>query len=322
MIRVGLLLALLLLPGLATAQETTPRRPSMVGYVEDATVRTQFRFRFDAGFGANAPDRAEFFYAKCGCFRSSESPFPDPEAPGPGPGALYSLDYQQLFLQGDWAVSPRLGLFGEVTFRSVNPKRFVEGTPPSDTFEGGTGLGDTRVGAKLALLLEEDRALTLQIRAGIPTGDAGQGLGNDNVSLEPALLFSNRLGPRWGLETQLGYHHPFGGSDPIPGTDADRYAGGILYYGIGPSFDAWETERFLMTPVLEVVGWRVLDGNQAFCSDGECAFTVADPNIVNAKLGFRFLFGNTQSFYLGFGAALSDAAWYKSILRTEYRHAL
>jgi hypothetical protein len=45
-----------------------PIRPasegSMVGYVDDAIVASQIRFRFDAGFHDNAPDRAEFFYAQ------------------------------------------------------------------------------------------------------------------------------------------------------------------------------------------------------------------------------------------------------------------
>jgi hypothetical protein len=31
-------------------------------------VFTHFRLRFDAAFDNPIPDRAEFFYAKCGCF--------------------------------------------------------------------------------------------------------------------------------------------------------------------------------------------------------------------------------------------------------------
>src|SRR5688500_12922263 len=66
-------------PGTA-AQPAAPvraerrRRGSMVGYIEDATVRTQVRMRFDAGFGNDVPDRAEFFYAKCGCYQFDPPP--------------------------------------------------------------------------------------------------------------------------------------------------------------------------------------------------------------------------------------------------------
>ena len=43
------------------------RRGSMVGYITDATVESQVRVRFDAGFHSDRPDRSEFFYAQCGC---------------------------------------------------------------------------------------------------------------------------------------------------------------------------------------------------------------------------------------------------------------
>ena len=38
------------------------------GYVDFAVPITQFRLRFDAAYDDNRPDRAEFFYGKCGCF--------------------------------------------------------------------------------------------------------------------------------------------------------------------------------------------------------------------------------------------------------------
>ena len=71
------------------------RRPSMVGYIEDAGIHSQIRFRFDAGFGNTAPDRAEFFYAKCGCFQTWPVPYTDPEAPGPGGAIPTELNFQQ-----------------------------------------------------------------------------------------------------------------------------------------------------------------------------------------------------------------------------------
>src|SRR5712691_10474992 len=65
----------------------TRRRGSMVGYVDDATLETQIRVRFDVGLHDRRPDRAEFFYAKCGCYRQlAGNAAYDPTAPGPGPG--------------------------------------------------------------------------------------------------------------------------------------------------------------------------------------------------------------------------------------------
>lgn len=43
---------------------------SMVGYIENAIVGSEVRIRFDAAFNDAFPDRAEFIYAKCGCYRN------------------------------------------------------------------------------------------------------------------------------------------------------------------------------------------------------------------------------------------------------------
>ena len=48
---------------------------SNTGYVDNAIVGNQVRLRADASFNQKQPDRAEFFYAKCGCYR------PHPSAP-------------------------------------------------------------------------------------------------------------------------------------------------------------------------------------------------------------------------------------------------
>src|SRR5205085_1898326 len=50
------------------------------GYIDNAIPKTMFRLRFDAAYDDNRPDRAEFFYAKCGCFRVAGVPG---RAPGP-----------------------------------------------------------------------------------------------------------------------------------------------------------------------------------------------------------------------------------------------
>src|SRR5690349_16466166 len=120
--------------GTAFAQQTASsatspvrRRPSMVGYIENATIGNKLRLRFDAGSGLDAPDRAEFFYAKCGCYRflpAGNAAF-DPDAPGPGPGVLASADYRLFTVYGEYAVTGRFSLVGELPVRSLKPQSFV-----------------------------------------------------------------------------------------------------------------------------------------------------------------------------------------------------
>ena len=78
-----------------TAQPTKPKpepKPeipgSMVGYIEDGIVSSKIRIRFDDAFDDEFPDRSEFVYAKCSCYRGLQNAIPpayDPNAPGPGP---------------------------------------------------------------------------------------------------------------------------------------------------------------------------------------------------------------------------------------------
>jgi len=298
----------------------TKRRGSMVGYIEDSTIRTQFRVRFDAGWGNDRPDRAEFFYAKCGCYIFDAAPFGDLEAPGPGPGVPTELSYRQLFFFGEYAVNERVSLFAELPIRTIEPEGFIDFGPPYDPFEGQTGLGDIRAGAKFSLMSLSDRQATLQMRVGLPSGDAAKGLGSDLVSLEPAFLYSHQINERVGLEAQFGAWLPFGGS---AGVDSpDKFSGQIIYYGIGPSFDLVSNDRARFSPVVELVGWRVINGFQTGClEDLTCTYD-ADDNIVSLKFGARTTVNDRHSFYVGYGVPLTSAQWYSKILRLEYRFGI
>ena len=106
------------------------RRPSMVGYIEDAGIHSQIRLRFDAGFGNTAPDRAEFFYAKCGCFKTWPVPYTDPEGPGPGGAIPADLNFQQsCSVWRDCGAGSVLALRG--TARARDPARGVHHQPSS-----------------------------------------------------------------------------------------------------------------------------------------------------------------------------------------------
>ena len=85
-------------PG-APAQPRARRRGSMVGYLDDPDISSRVRIRFESGFHNDTPDRAEFFYAKCGCYATLFNPGDpeyDPDAPGPGPGIIGNLNFRQM----------------------------------------------------------------------------------------------------------------------------------------------------------------------------------------------------------------------------------
>ena len=292
----------------------------MVGYIDDAIIESQVRVRFEVGLGNHAPDRAEFFYAKCGCYRDlAGTQFLDPNAPGPGPGVVQDLDFRQLMIEGEYAATNRISVFAEVPIRWIQPQAFLAGT---GSFGNQGGFGDMRAGAKLALAASPDYALTFRFQAYFPTGSPGKGLGTDHASVEPALLYFQKFpntSERLALESQFGFWLPTGGSDgPNPATD-DSYSGNVLFYGIGPSYVVYDGNGVRIAPVVELVGWRVLSGFEA--PPGTPSTDASGSNIVNLKVGTRFNFQARSSLYVGYGHALTSESWYDDIVRVEYRYA-
>jgi Putative MetA-pathway of phenol degradation len=290
------------------------RRPSLVGYIGDSSIGSQVRIRFDAGFEVTAADRAEVFYAKCGCYRDLPASHPayDPDAPGPGPGIATELQYQQLYLVGEYAMNGRASVYGELPIRWLQPQSFV---PDSGSFESSSGLGDVKGGIKVALTAARDHAVTVQLQADAPSGDASRGLGTDHWSISPTLLYLQRLGERVAVESQVGSLHPIGGSAGIPTDGPDGFAGSLVTYGIGASVDLTPGRAVSVAPVVELFGWHVLSGFQTATlgpADGV--------DIVNLKIGARLSYGDHGSVYFGYGRALTDAAWYHDVFRMEYRY--
>jgi len=108
---------------------------------------------------------------------------------------------------------------------------------------------------------------------------------------------------------------PIGGSAPVPTAADGHFAGRVYYYGIGPSFTVFDRGGTRVAPVVELVGWHVMNGNQtAGVSDA------SGVNIVNLKIGARIAV-DRGSFYAGYGRALTDDAWYTDIVRFEYRYS-
>jgi Putative MetA-pathway of phenol degradation len=287
---------------------------SSTGYIDNAIVGSEIRLRFDGDFDLQNPDRAEFFYAKCGCYRNGANPV-DPNAPGPGPGLAKSANLQELQLHVEYAPTRRVSILVEI------PARWIQFTPSPGTGDlaNGAGLGDFRAGFKYALLAGENRYLTFQMRAYFPTGDSRRGLGTNHYSVEPTLLYYQRFGERLAVSSELGDWHPIGGSNGLPISSTSGFAGDILIYGLGAGYDVLRKENYVVTPVLEFVGWTILSG--FVTNDTGSSTSSSTGTIVNMKMGARLSLQSHSSFYAGYGRELTHSSWYTNIVRFEYRFA-
>jgi hypothetical protein len=263
---------------------------SDTGYIDSAIPLSKFRLRYESAYRNNRPDRAEFFYAKCGCFGGS--------APGPRL-AETRVDYQDITGYLEYATSDRFSAFVEAPTRFLNPQQNAN----------TAGFADMNFGVKAALVASPDQYLTFQLRTYVPTGDPGHGLGTDHVSLEPGLLYYQKLAEGLRLEGELRHWIPIGGTD---------FAGNVLRYGLGASYDVYKTEKVRLAPVIEFVGWTVLNGKEFAAPEGVVKSAGGD-TIVNGKFGLRAYFGENSSIYAGYGRALTGEWWYKEIVRVEYR---
>jgi hypothetical protein len=267
------------------------------GYVDFAVPISQFRLRFDAAYDDNRPDRAEFFYAKCGCFGPAQ------RAPGP-PKPETSVDYQELrpYLEVAW--TNRFSTFIDAPVRFINPEQNAN----------ATGFGNLLAGFKYAVIASPEQYLTFQFSVSTPTADTNLGLGNELVGLEPGVLYYRQLTDRLAWHAELRDWVPTGGTN---------FEGNILRYGSALSYLAYNGCNFRVSPIGEMVGWTVLSGRELTETGDRGA---AGDTIVNAKGGVRFGFGplvgpanmSRSDLYFGYGRALTGTVWYKDIFRAEY----
>jgi len=302
--------------------EPKPTIPSsMVGYIDNAIVGSQIRIRFDDAFHNNVPDRAEFFYAQCSCI---------PNGPGPN-SVVQDLNFQQLYMHAEYAPTRRFSFFAEVPVRWIQPQIQIAG-PGTSPLPNEAGLSDVEAGLKLAAIASSNQYLTFQLRAYFPSGSATTGLGTNHYSIEPALLFYQKLSDRLALEAQVGDWHPIGGSScPQPCNSSastppsQNFAGDIFFYGVGPSYILYRDENIRFAPVVELVGWRGMGGFETIqpnaMVDFQQAVSADGTNIVNLKIGARTSIGRRNSFYVGFGQAVTHSVWYEHIARAEYRYS-
>ena len=107
---------------------------------------------------------------------------------------------------------------------------------------------------------------------------------------------------------------------PVSGsTNLGReFSGNVLRYGVGAAYTTMDTCSTRISPIIEVVGWSVLDGLMVN-TDNMGNVENASTTIVNGKVGLRTLFKSTGStLYVGYGHALTGQRWYEDIVRLEY----
>lgn len=262
---------------------------SGVGYVDNALVGNQFRLRFDAAYGINQPNRSEFLWA-----------WPPPTGPGPALDES-GADYQSVSAYLEYAVDPDVSVFIDAPLVMSNP----EINPNT------AGIGDLITGAKIQLLNDCDSVLTFQTKVYIPTGKEQATIGTGHVSIEPGLLFYQRM-TNWTLEGELRYWIPVNGTPNV--------AGDVIRYGIGASTDLSRHGLCGVRPVIELVGWTFLDGRSRFVRNGAPQVVDATGDtVINLKIGSRFKIGENQDLYVGYGHALTNDRLYRDILRAELR---
>ncbi len=329
------------------------------GYLDNPVPITTFRLQYESAYNINRPDRSEFIWAawkELGFHPhgiNGQGAFFDPSAKGPE--FIFShLDYQDISPYFELAITKRFSAFVEIPVRFIhtsglledpdnermpNGQFFPEPRPPGGEnhedlpFNGinNGGLADMNAGFKYAFIANPNRYLTFQFRTYIPTGDPGQGLGTGHVSLEPGLLYYQRLTDRVTFQSEFRDWIPIGGARSI--IDGRRFDGNILIYGLGVGYDIYRSRNWVVTPVGEVVGWTVLGGLASvaagaitatpppgvFLPQGHGVEDASGNTIVDLKFGVRTTFCDRHSVYAGYGFAVTGNRWYQDIIRVEYR---
>jgi hypothetical protein len=279
------------------------RAPS---FLDQAAPLHVFRARYDAFWNMTRPDRAELFSPKAGYLQS-----PTVDAYGM-PLRESRVDAQELSLYVEAQVANHVSIFADVPFRFINPVVNVN----------EAGLSDVSLGFKWAFILEPTRAVSAQLRGVIPTGDGRRGMGGENIALEPGLLWQEAPTDRLTLFAEGRWRFPLGQR-----TD---FAGNIIRYGAGLSYQVAEIAHVRVMPTVEGVGWTIVGGRESaeLGSTEPIIQHSYGTTILGAFYGARFTFGDDiaslgylalSDLYVGYGHTYTVDRWYQDIFRIEYR---
>ncbi|OYP35801.1 hypothetical protein CGZ80_10400 [Rhodopirellula sp. MGV] len=268
------------------------RLPFAMHEMDSARPSNNVRFRFEAGYNWEYPDRAEFFWSRMG---------------SKGPPLTYpvesSVDYQDL------RVAIELG-GAKFSATTELPLRFINPTELSNT----GSLGDMALTTKTVMLDGESLLLTQVFRTQLATGTAKSGRGNGHVSMEPGFVAAYRYSKRTLLQSELKLWFPVGGEP--------SFSGPVLRYGFGVGHVLYDSDTFSVIPTFEMVGWSVLNA-QKTGSLGQ-AITVDGENIINLFPGIRIVRdsgGEYGLFELGIGGGttVTTSHWYENMIRMDLR---
>lgn len=252
--------------------------------------RDVFRLRIDGAFGWNHTDRLEYFQARS----QADS--------GIGPVARErSVDYQDIKFTMIRS-GPKFQAGTEMTLRSIDP----EINP--DT----VGLADMTVHTKTVLSEGSGYKAAHYFLITIPTGYRGRGMGTGHVSMENALLYTQKIDAKTYFHLNAGYWFSIAANPLVEGQ--------MWHYGLGLSrvlYDHPVADRALMG-TLEFTGWTIVDGGETDFDTG--AIAQLDPeSIFNFHPGLRVLLNDKTEVGLGLGFAISEVHWFEEMFRLEYR---
>lgn len=268
------------------------RLPFALFEMDAAKPSNNIRFRLEAGYDWEFPDRAEFFWSRLGG--------KGPELTSP---AESSVDYQDLRVAIE-AGGPKFSATTELPLRFINPTELAN----------TGGLSDLILTTKTVMVDGDRFRLTQVLRNQLATGTAKSGRGNGHVSMEPGFVAGYQWTDRTMLHSELKLWFPIGGE---PG-----FSGPVLRYGFGAANLLYDSDTFALIPTFEVVGWSILNAQR---TDTLGAITSIDgEDIINIYPGLRVVRdfgGEAGMFELGIngGVAVTSRHWYDSLIRMDLR---
>ena len=232
-------------------------RVMLAPFIIDSTQPTSnFRFRVDAGYREQDPDRAEYFWAQEGV-RGPKLP-------------ERAVNYQDVYAAWEVATGKAFSVTTEIPIRLVAP----------DINPNDAGLGDVSVTTKTVLLTGNNWQITQIFRSFLPTDTPSHGTGNGHVSLEPGMLFRYKWTDETYFHMEAEYWFPLG-AGPVD-------AGNILFYGFGITHLLYESDNYACIPTLEFVASTVFTGAQTQFPTGAVQ-PVDTMTIVNVNPGVRWV---------------------------------
>jgi hypothetical protein len=250
------------------------------------------RLRYDGIWNYFFPDKAEYLWA-----RENNKGLHGPS----GVLGERRVRYTDVSLYNEVGID-RFSASIEVPYRNVEP----------DLFNGESGVGDLTIGTKSLLLDCELMQFAFQFKTRVPIGNFTIGIGNGNVSLEPAFLLALKLTQRTYLQSELAYWFPLGGTPEVQGP--------IFHYHFSLNHLLWHCGNGIkLIGVAELNGYEIMGG--AFTDPVTGALRSAKDvgDILSIGPGIRLVFCDKIDFGIGSAFAVTTDSLGDEWVRAEFR---